>query len=1037
MRLRAAIRAMTQSAHSAPRPSSAASAVSLQPLLCFAALLLLALLGSLSPSQATERDCQTSVSGAVPAPPRLEWPAPYLAHTNRTAFDALGCALTFADFVDAHSRWFSCYHASSVNVVTCPAGCASGLMAMGALGGVSDASAFGSNGSVHGSARGSDASGPASSASVYGSYPYHASSSICLAAVHAGVIADELGGGLFIDRFYPMDWSNTSTQSIWPHMSAVSTLSYGVQSLDVPAHLLDPSPTPLDHASWTVRARGITATQRQLAPFPPRAGHTHAWLYPQLQQRANWSTGRPPGWETYRYNLHFVVGGHNDTHYLNDVWLFHSLTAAPWDDTAQLDRHNARNGRWYRLPDAPFTPRAHMAHHAFTYPDDINFFDHSTTPPATRIIFLFFGGEVSYACGNRVLGHCSSEVWQLNSRRSSNASDPLVVSDLGLRFDWEMAASGNRSEAPLRFPFSPRCGFAPIFERRGYISKQSRVTGIAGGQLSYEDETCQAPIVTVNEAWYGRWPYEQFAWTRGMDAPFSARRSMVVDDAIVSEDDQLRVYANLDKTVTLVGGIRYLEHRYDSALNQSITTKAEVYADAWSCTVWPMWIQGSQNVDCDWHYSFPFAAQKHSAMPDYAPSGSVPLPIAHSTSALHPIGGYLINMRIGGVTSREALRAWSTTPLPAAEHTDAGVGYGGGVGYSGGVGAVYGQSVAPPHSSSLSISSSPSSSTSSYSTSTSPTSTSPTSPTSSSPSSPSHAHSSNVSLLVQPSGYRSRQLRSTGGSTLDEVMASRYRLPMAWPVDEAELNDPTSSFHMGSDEVVSHTMPYLWVQVKTQLTMLGDGQARGTTMAASTSTSSTLATSTSPTATQPAAAAAAAASPSSTTTPLTHASTALTPPSIPLIPSSSSTPLTISSSSTPLTLSPPPPPPPLLTDGSRRRSFDFRAGRLEHAMASTWNTAIVSGGRQGQAYSNDWLTYEPSFCLWPEDPSYADELGPVRFVYRDDPDWSGHAYYLSAAAAAALASSAAAHHHTITLASHHITSTSHHTMSRYHTRTHP
>ena len=589
----------------------------------------------------------------------------------------------------------------------------------------------------------------------------------------------------------------------------------------------------------------------------------------------------------------------------------------------------------------------------------------------------------------------------------------------------------------MRIPFQARCGFSPIFERRGFIYKQNWVTGVVGGQLSYEDDTCQAPIVTVNEAWYGRWPYDMYPWQQGRPAPFSARRSMVVDDALVSEDDQLKVWETLDKSVSLVGGIRYIDHRYDAALNRSITTKAEVYADAWSCTVWPMWLGWYTRVDCDWHYSFPFALVSSNSS-DYAPSGSFPLPIAHSASALHPVGAYLINMRIGGVTSRGALRAWSTTPLPAAEHTDAGVGYGGGVGYSGGVGAVYGQSVAPPHSSSLSISSSPSSSTSSYSTSTSPTSTSPTSPTSSSPSSPSHAHSSNVSLLVQPSGYRSRQLRSTGGSTLDEVMASRYRLPMAWPVDEAELNDPTSSFHMGSDEVVSHTMPYLWVQVKTQLTMLSDGQARGTTMAASTSTSSTLATSTSPTATQPAAAAAAAAaSPSSTTTPLTHASTALTPPSIPLIPSSSSTPLTISSSSTPLTLSPPPPPPPLLTDGSRRRSFDFRAGRLEHAMASTWNTAIVSGGRQGQAYSNDWLTYEPSFCLWPEDPSYADELGPVRFVYRDDPDWSGHAYYLSAAAAAALASSAAAHHHTITLASHHITSTSHHTMSRYHTRTHP
>ena len=816
-----------------------------QPLrrLVLALLFLLCSVHVLPTVRATERDCQTAVSRRVPAWPGLDWPDAFLAHSGRSGFSAQGCTLTFADFVLAHATWFSCYHSSSVNVVTCPEQCLAAVPL-------------------------------SSNASVYGSFPYHANSSICLAAIHAGVISAERGGGLFIDRFFPQDWSATETQTLFPLTSARGSLSHGVQSLDVPAAALL-VPALEDSFSWTVRPRGIVPAQRQFAPFSPRSGHMHAWLYPQLQQRANWSTGAPPGWESYRYNLHFIVGGHNATAYFNDVYVFHSHARGAWNDTSILDRHIAHNGRWYRLPDAPFTPRAHMAHHLILYPDDVDFFTLRYTTPATRIILLLYGGEVGYACGNRVLGRCSQEIWQLNVRRSSDASDPLVVRELGLRFDWELAASGDRSEAPLRFPFPARCGFTPIFERRGYINKQNRVTGVVGGQLSYEDLTCQAPIVTVREAWYGRWPYAQFAWTRGMDAPFSARRSMVVDDAIVSEDDQLRVYANLDKTATLVGGVRYLDHRYDPVLNRSITTRAEVYADAWSCTVWPMWVQGSTRADCDWLYTFPFARGEADLTADYAPSGSLPLPIAHSASALHPTGGYLINMRIGGATSREAVRAWSTTPLPAADADNDGVG-GGGVG------------------SGLSR----------------------------------DTQWSNVTFLTQPSGYRSRQLRYTGGSTREEVMASRYGLPLAWTVDEDELNDPTSSFQLGSDDVVSHTQPYQWIQVKSQLTSVGDGRAPNPSSASATAGASL--------------------------------------PSLP-------------------------------ADGSARSQLlGFRAGRLDHSMASTWSTAIISGGRSGQLFFNDWITYEPSFCLWPEDPSYAEQLGPVKFLYRDDPDWVGHVYYLSA-----------------------------------------
>jgi hypothetical protein len=40
-----------------------------------------------------------------------------------------------------------------------------------------------------------------SSPLVLGSYPYHNSSSACLAAIHSGIITDEAGGGVFAERF--------------------------------------------------------------------------------------------------------------------------------------------------------------------------------------------------------------------------------------------------------------------------------------------------------------------------------------------------------------------------------------------------------------------------------------------------------------------------------------------------------------------------------------------------------------------------------------------------------------------------------------------------------------------------------------------------------------------------------------------------------------------------------------------------------------------------------------------------------------------
>ena len=145
-------------------------------------------------------------------------------------------------------------------------------------------------------------------------------------------------------------------------------------------------------------------------------------LYPQLLLRANWSLGglewdqtriiTPDTIVSFNYSLHFIVGGRNHTHYLNDVWLFHSLTGSAWDDHTAVNRFNPRNGRWARLPDAPFSPRADMLHHLIVDPDYSDW--NQPSPPAERIVLVMMGGETGYACGNRHLGICENDVWQLS-----------------------------------------------------------------------------------------------------------------------------------------------------------------------------------------------------------------------------------------------------------------------------------------------------------------------------------------------------------------------------------------------------------------------------------------------------------------------------------------------------------------------------------------------------------------------------------------------------------------------------------------------
>ena len=724
-------------------------------------------------------------------------PPPALAHRHSANFSLAACTFSFADFADAHSDWVTCYHAPRVNVHTCPQHCLRSVDL------------------------------DPSHARVYGSGPYAAPSSICLAAIHSGVLDDAQGGAVHVDPFFPPDWSNSSSQTVFPGQSRQGSVRSGVNSSQVPADWIGPEPSPQSSKSWAVRGRGLAPRQRQTAPFSPRSGHVHAWLYPQLQLRANWSTGLSTSGQdvtftqaSLNYSLHLIVGGRNATHYLNDVWLFHSLTASAWDDASAVNRHNSRNGRWFRLPDAPFSPRADMQHHLALYPLPTPF--GQSTPPADFVILALYGGETDYACGNRWLGVCSDEIWQLQVSRIAQAEEEgYDLPEIGLRFAWELSEH--------RLPPPRRCGFAPLFERRQGAGRYNAwATGIAGGQVSYDDPKCQADVVTLNDVWYGVWPYSNplGRFTLRGSAPFSPRRSMQQDDALLSTDELVSVdeESPMDKSLTLTGGIRFLRHQFDAALNRSRMTEAELYADAWTCALFVN--VTNLLTGCDWRYTYPVGV--NSAAPA-SPSASLPLPLTQSASVYFPTGRDLLNMRLWGATSDAALRDLSHTPLSSVS-SDA----------------------RPPL--------------------------------------------VNVSLLAQPSAYRSRALADTGATGWGEVNASRYHLPLAYRLTAAELDDSpasTAALVRGSPLVFSHTLLYQRGAAKALFTSMGDGRGGNET-------------------------------------------------------------------------------------GGSAWAAPLR--RVGHAMASTWDSAIVSGGRSGSLSYNDWTTLEAAFCFFPDEPSYGAVLGAVRYL---------------------------------------------------------
>jgi hypothetical protein len=66
-----------------------------------------------------------------------------------------------------------------------------------------------------------------STAVLFGSYPYHVNSSICLAAIHSGIITNELGGGVFWEKFYRL------TGATQAHKPSSHTTHHSVRSVTV------------------------------------------------------------------------------------------------------------------------------------------------------------------------------------------------------------------------------------------------------------------------------------------------------------------------------------------------------------------------------------------------------------------------------------------------------------------------------------------------------------------------------------------------------------------------------------------------------------------------------------------------------------------------------------------------------------------------------------------------------------------------------------------------------------------------------------
>jgi hypothetical protein len=511
------------------------------------------------------------------------------------------CELTFDDFDARVHREFAPYALPSggslsfaTAAVLCPAGCVRGA-----------ASSL--------------------SARVYGSYPYHNASAVCAAAVHAGVIRDEDGGGVFVSRFFRQEWSGTATQTIFPFQSARGSLSNGVDSLPVPDSWFS---SPADANSWSYvpRGRGDYIQQRRSAPFPPRAGHLQVgeWgfsFYPLENQ-------------FWLPRLQFTIGGWNGSHYLNDVWASFVLHEAD-DSGADVD--------WLRLADAPFSPRADM----------LWFPDHSDvqldTEPSGVLNYSFYvlGGQVAHRCNAYEFGVCSNELWR--GRVSLQAFD-LPGGRRSVHLDW-LPGDGGQGQPYTRMPFKARCGPSFYYNRFDIYWRQwYQPIALHGGQASYESETCEALPQYPLDSWTFSPDNATNPWTRGNDINYPPRRSSWSEAGTLGWMGENR---------GVVGGWRMLGHRYEPSKNTATMTKAELYADVWNCDL-DLSLDANKKLHKNHSNCFFGFPTTNGTSAPYVPSGSIPLPMSGlrlTDGAQHKV----TSVRFGGWTSEAAVQQWRDT----------------------------------------------------------------------------------------------------------------------------------------------------------------------------------------------------------------------------------------------------------------------------------------------------------------------------------------------------------------------------------------
>ena len=450
---------------------------------------------------------------------------------------------------------------------------------------------------------------PLRNGSVWGSFPYDADSSACLAAIHSGIIDEALGGIIAMYAVYPFTWFNDSTQTIFPHGSHLGSLSNGVQSLEVPRHRYH-VPSVGEELSWSVAGRGLLFKQKRTAPFAPRSNHLHFHTY-------------QPGPLYVKWETHWIVGGRNATHWFNDVWMCHRC---------MLGDGYPRWGTWRKMDDAPFTPRSDMRLSKLRVGTGDLYWDN---------VYLV-GGQTADACGLQELGVCVNEVWVMSIVSSGPGVDDV-------RVEW---TTRDRPDSVL--PFAPRCDAALLtrYDNAGdYIV-------ITSGQASYNDSTCTQQPEYLNDAWYSPHAMGSEAWRRGADAPFLPRRGL--ERTLSFDISYIITGLSVPSSIgmTLAGGVQYT-HRYNHTTQRSRLTSALIFSDTWACNRQDLGLDGAVSAPDAVECAFGYPTEGGQRMP----VGSVPVGrVRGAEGAYYYLA--LADFYSGGAVSEASARRWqSTRPL--------------------------------------------------------------------------------------------------------------------------------------------------------------------------------------------------------------------------------------------------------------------------------------------------------------------------------------------------------------------------------------